>query len=286
MRHIPINELEVPNGWHNEAAAALTAVEAHAGSKRSVRNAEIERHAKKTWRAMKDALMDLSEEKCWYCEIRQDRSLGAVDHFRPKGKIDGVPDHPGYWWLAFDETNYRYTCTLCNSATTDTKLATVGGKRDFFPLADEAGRATPDARDLSTEAPKLLDPAVATDPPLLTWMIDGTAAPRYVASQNIIWNDRAAISITIYHLNHHKLRRRRIAIYNELKMLIQEGDILYQKAVTNQYYEKTSMDRVTGRIMEILSERAELTATARQYIREYRTGQPNREWLEGVIGAA
>jgi hypothetical protein len=68
-------------------------------------------------------------------------------------------------------------------------------------------------------------------------------------------------------------------------MLVQEGDILYYKGVNNLPYEKTSVERITGRIMEILGERAELTSTAKQYIREYRTGEPKREWLEGVISA-
>jgi hypothetical protein len=286
MRHIPINDLEVPDGWRDDAAAAIAAVEAHAGSERKVRNAEIERHAAKTWRAMKDALMKLSDDKCWYCEIRQDRSLGAVDHYRPKGKVDGVPTHPGYWWLAFDEMNYRFTCTLCNSATADKKSGIVGGKRDQFPLFDESKRATTPTSRRDDESPKLLDPIVPLDPTLLTWMVDGNPAPRYSVSQNPEWHERAAVTIAAYHLNHYRLRRRRIRIYNELKMLIQEGDILYDKAVTNQPFERTSMERVTGRIMSILSERAELTATAKQYIREYRTGQPNREWLEGVITAA
>src|SRR4051794_11529473 len=100
MRGINFSDLEIPPGWHVEAAKALTAVAAYANSSRTDRNDEIDRHATKTWRALKAALMDLSFDKCWYCEIRQDRSLGAVDHFRPKGKVLGVPTHPGYWWLA------------------------------------------------------------------------------------------------------------------------------------------------------------------------------------------
>jgi len=286
MRRIPIEDLEVPDGWKDEAAKALAAVTAYENAERKDRNAEIERHATKTWRALKDALMDLSQDKCWYCEIRQDRSLGAVDHYRPKGKVDGVPDHPGYWWLAFDEGNYRFTCTLCNSATTDKKAGTVGGKRELFPLFDEDKRAKTKDQSYEHEEPKLLDPTVAADAILLTWMVDGNAAPRYAASQNAVWHERADVSMKVYHLNHYKLRRRRIKICNELKLLIQEGDILYEKAVTNQPYEKESMKRVTSQIMEILSENAELTATAKQYIREYRTGDTKREWLEGVISAA
>jgi uncharacterized protein (TIGR02646 family) len=286
MRHIPINELEEPDGWRDDAAAALAAVEVYAGAERKIRNAEIERYAAKTWRALKDALMKLSDEKCWYCEIRQDRSLGAVDHYRPKGKVHEAPTHPGYWWLAFDKTNCRFTCTFCNSATTDRKSGQVGGKCDQFPLFDETKRATTPTSNPDDESPKLLDPVEALDPTLLTWMVDGSSAPRYSASQNDEWRERAEVTIAVYHLNHHRLRRRRTQIYNELKMLIREGDILYEKAVTDQPYEMASMKRVTRGIVDRISERAELTATARQYILEYRTAEPHRSWLEGVIASA
>ena len=61
---------------------------------RADRNAEIEAQAAKTWRATKELLAALSYDKCWYCESRQDRSLGAVDHFRPKGRLEDDKTHP------------------------------------------------------------------------------------------------------------------------------------------------------------------------------------------------
>lgn len=286
MRYIPIELLEVPDGWLSHSTTALEAVKKLKDEKPKVRNAEIQAHAKVTWRAMKNSLMNLSDEKCWYCEVRQDRSLGAVDHFRPKGRVDGLPSHPGYWWLAFDQRNFRFACTLCNSATTDRKSNTVGGKRDLFPIFDEAKRATSPSSNCADELPKLLDPTEILDPTLLTFTVDGNPAARYTKAQNAEWNERADLSIEVYHLRHHKLRKRRTAIYNELRMLIKEGDILYGHAVTDQHFEKTSIERVTRRIMEMLNVRAELSAAARQYTTEFLTGSPKRIWLEGIVNAA
>ena len=88
MRVIRTDKLLLPTGWEADAAAALAKVVKLATASSTDRNAEIERHAAKTWRALKELLAALSHDKCWYCESRQDRSLGAVDHFRPKGRLE------------------------------------------------------------------------------------------------------------------------------------------------------------------------------------------------------
>lgn len=285
MRYIPLDEIELPEGWRDEAVKALKSVTAFENASRTERNAEIERNAPKTWRALKNALKKLSNDKCWYCEVRQERSLGAVDHFRPKGKVDGVPSHPGYWWLAFDETNYRFSCTLCNSAVNDIESGTSGGKREQFPLLDETKRASNKDVSHEHESPVLLDPTVAADTVLLTWKVDGKPSPRFSAAQNSIWNKRAEVSIRVYHLHHRKLNRRRIRIYNEIKLLVQEGDLLYGKALSNLPVEMSSVERVTKGLMRILREDAELTSAAKQYVREFMSSVPNRVWLEAVVNA-
>ena len=286
MRGINFSDLEIPPGWHVEATKALAAVAVYANSSRTDRNEEIERHAAKTWRALKGALMDLSFEKCWYCEIRQDRSLGAVDHFRPKGKVLGVATHPGYWWLAFDETNYRFTCELCNKSTKDKKTGRVGGKKDQFPLWDESKRVMTQGPVNGIEEAMLLDPIDRGDPGLLTWMIDGSPAPRYTVAQNRKWHERASVSIRVYHLDHYTLGRRRRGIYNTLKRLVNDADTLYGNAIAGIHHDKSVLDSVTGQIMDLICPQAELSAAARQYISEFRTGEPKRQWLEAVISAA
>jgi hypothetical protein len=53
------------------------------------------------WRAMKQHLFELFDNKCAYCESRVLHvSPGEVEHYRPKGRVTEDPDHPGYYWLA------------------------------------------------------------------------------------------------------------------------------------------------------------------------------------------
>jgi uncharacterized protein (TIGR02646 family) len=84
---------------------------------------------------------------CAYCGL-EDRTLD-VEHFRPKGAIYGEPDGtPGYWWLAYEASNYFLGCPACNQKRKATR----------FPLTT-APRVTYDNRDLlSQEMRILLDP--------------------------------------------------------------------------------------------------------------------------------
>ncbi len=63
------------------------------------------------WGHCKDALADMSEGKCSYCEypINASRS-GQVDHFRPKTYFPS---------LAYEWTNYFLACGGCNGAKSD-----------------------------------------------------------------------------------------------------------------------------------------------------------------------
>jgi hypothetical protein len=72
-----------------------------------------------------------------------------VDHYRPKGRVKDLDgnESDGYWWLAFEWTNYRICGQLINVK-----------KLDVFPVV-EGPRAIPDyAGSLQLEAPLLIDP--------------------------------------------------------------------------------------------------------------------------------
>jgi hypothetical protein len=55
--------------------------------------------------------------------------------------------HSGYWWLAYEPTNYFPSCQLCNQGT---------AKKNRFPIAGTRARGPQDA--LSAERPLLLNP--------------------------------------------------------------------------------------------------------------------------------
>ena len=64
---------------------------------------------------VRHTLQLLFHGKCAYCEARYE-IVGPVDieHFRPKGEVEGEPAHRGYWWLAADWNNLLPSCIDCN----------------------------------------------------------------------------------------------------------------------------------------------------------------------------
>jgi hypothetical protein len=99
------------------------------------------------WTELKSLIFVLSHGKCAYCEaFVRDVSKGDVEHYRPKAPVPGEDDHRGYFWLAYDESNYLPACPECNTS----------GKGRKFPVAGQ--RAVAPADDLSLEKPLLLNP--------------------------------------------------------------------------------------------------------------------------------
>ncbi len=190
MRYVDISDLKRPGGW-DALAATATAKVAKGGDPND---------DDKVWRALKDGLADLLNDKCWYCETPIPRSDNAVDHFRPKGRCsDAAKKHDGYRWLAFDKENYRYSCTFCNSRRKNLENSTVGGKADRFPLLDENKRLYKSGA-LHQEEPALLDPCNLDDWELLGCrQEDGSPC---AASNDPIAETRVQTSIEVYHLDH------------------------------------------------------------------------------------
>ena len=103
--------------------------------------------------------------KCAYCEtIVQAGMSGDIEHFRPKAFCQGLHspmsrddtggrppkrktmhEEGGYWWLAYDWSNYLYSCSRCNSTW----------KKNQFPI--QGNRVTQGGK-LDTERPLLLNP--------------------------------------------------------------------------------------------------------------------------------
>lgn len=65
--------------------------------------------------AIKAELDKLFHGKCAYCE--RFFASGApvdVEHYRPKGGVEGDTTHRGYWWLAMEWSNLLPSCIDCN----------------------------------------------------------------------------------------------------------------------------------------------------------------------------
>jgi len=99
------------------------------------------------WGDLKEFLITLFHGKCGYCEEQFiSVTFGDVEHYRPKGRVDEDKKHKGYYWLAYEPTNYLPACQICNEAV----------KRDHFPIAGK--RAYAETDPLDNEDPLLINP--------------------------------------------------------------------------------------------------------------------------------
>jgi hypothetical protein len=151
------------------------------------------------WSSLKPWLRELSGGKCWYSETIDRGAFSDVDHYRPKSQaidLDGTI-RPGYWWLAFDWRNFRFSSELCNRPNRDA-LGVTRGKWDLFPVRPGTTPAALPDDDHSTEEPYLLDPTTKDDPGLLSFNEAGEAVPM----DGDGWNsERANWTISALHLD-------------------------------------------------------------------------------------
>ena len=98
---------------------------------------------------VREPLFALHKGKCCYCERKRDMKREAdIDHYRPKAAVTEDPDHPGYWWLAYEWTNYLFSCKRCNQSN----------KKSHFPLLTGSSRAASPENDLADEQPVIINP--------------------------------------------------------------------------------------------------------------------------------
>jgi uncharacterized protein (TIGR02646 family) len=230
MRHVDIRVLEDKKDWPSEKwnERALKALEELRSMPVGKKRAEVFEKYASVWSELKDDLRKLSDGKCWYCETRIDRDYGDIDHFRPKGKVEEAPGHGGYWWLAFEWRNFRFSCKLCNTKETDREAEEgdgKGGKGAHFPLVDgELYRVCDEGEceeyeDLLDEHPLLLDPTEKRDTFLLTFARDGKPVPSMRNEEEIGYR-RAEVSIDVYHLDYTRINRERQQILRKVRKLV------------------------------------------------------------------
>jgi hypothetical protein len=117
------------------------------------------------WREerVRDWLLSFFNNKCWYTEAQEVVSAVHVDHYRPKGRVTDIEkknERDGYWWLAFQWTNYRICGQLINTK-----------KSDVFPLNSAACATCDDPSSIRLEAPALIDPTT-DDARLVSYEMD------------------------------------------------------------------------------------------------------------------
>ena len=263
MRFIDLAYVNPPPDFATKVAAA----EADGDEK-------IESHSS-VWRDCKTILKKASNNKCYYCEIREMRSDGVVDHFRPKST---------YKWAAFRFDNFRFACTFCNSLRTDPATGEVRGKGAGFPLHKGCNRASC-FEEACEEIPILLDPCKAADPGVIDFLTDGTTQSRSREEKDL-QRQRAIVSIEAYHLNHSELieARRRKAI--EIREKIDEAMSAYNRIPSHDLSAEDSFDAAVCYLYRMIAPTAELSAFSRRVLQSHRTNPIVENILDDLFATA
>lgn len=184
------------------------------------------------WTGLRDYLFRLFDGKCAYCEGKRGGvTPGSVEHYRPKGRVIEARDwERGYYWLAYDVTNYLPGCTTCN-----------GKKSNHFPLQNEDDRARLPSDPLKKEAPLLLNPYLLSPEArhlsfVITWddqQTDWKAKLVWVKAES----PEGTASIKYLDLNREDLRTERAEVLNQVLLAIQNEFLRRDRRVVGELRE-------------------------------------------------
>lgn len=170
------------------------------------------------------ALVELFRYKCAYCEKSIRDYPWEIEHFRPKGRVEDCPDHPGYYWLAYEWDNLYPSCDRCNRILSDPPAwpnrarGTAAGKGCSFSLEDEDTRAMRPEDDIKDEVTHLIDPCFDTPLWYLEYEADGNI-------KGINGNPFGEVTVETFNLRRHQLTiLRKIRIGQLVTKLQNEQD--------------------------------------------------------------
>lgn len=194
-----------------ELESVLQAFQAHvnSGGDPTTFQFPFERYKEKDVRR---ALTLLFNGKCAYCESNYSGTQPMdVEHWRPKGKVEDDPTHPGYYWLASEWSNLLPSCIDCNRARTqfdavEEKEVTLG-KANQFPISG-ARLTSPNGND-TDEKPLILNPCEDDPSAYFLYTEEGYVLP---LSDSGVGRNRAMMSIQVYALNRSDLVSGRLAV--------------------------------------------------------------------------
>lgn len=230
------------------------------------------------WSAMREYLAQLSYGKCWYTECRDSGADRDVDHFRPKSRVAGVPSHPGYYWLAFNPENLRFSCQLANRPRRNEILDETGGKADHFPLLNPEMRARSPMDDIKAELPELLDPINPDDTALISFIQSGEARLSPFYSGNSVAERRFEATRQYLNLNWPKFTEDRQVLYNKIVRLVERG----RKADPQRNSDSSRRDSFRDAIRDLknlMKPDSEYSVAAGDYIRLFR----HEWWIEQIV---
>lgn len=282
--HYDPSKITYPDGWKERAARALSEVEQAPENEKS----DVVNRHRSLWAELKPELSKITHGKCWYTESLQVGTDTDVDHFRPKNSVKNAikpgtqEEHPGYWWRAFDPTNYRFSCIVANRLRRDIVTNIVGGKADEFPLWKESERAWCPDDNCDNEQPLLIDPCIASDVALLSFASNGEAIARYNEDEKPKLYKKAEKSILLYHLNHSEFVKERTKLRDNIQELIEDAMRYYKRfgTINDNADNEHAYMRAIEKLRKACSEEEPFSSFAMSMLKPYR----NEDYLEGVFG--
>jgi len=259
MRYIPLEPPKPESEHYLEYVKFIAKATELLEELKAVPNAEERKkiidNNSKVWGDLKEWLLTLSHQKCWFSEAKDCFSHWDVEHFRPKKSakdLDGT-EHDGYWWLTFDWHNFR----ICGNAGNRKKGT-------FFPLREGCIRVTGSDGDLRFEDPLLLDPADDHDPTLLSFSLEGRAIPNPHIHDE--WEQlRVTYSVERYNLDFPPLMNKRKVVWQDCWQHIQAylDELSKYHRDKNNVIAKEAFKKEAGNIRNMLRADRECSAVAR-----------------------
>lgn len=219
------------------------------------------------WRELKDHLRALSHNKCWYSESKNDSAHCHVDHFRPKKvAIDEKgDDNGGYWWLAFEWLNYRYSAPAENIR-----------KNAYFQV--NANKANAPADSLEIEDIRFLDPTEIEDPDKLAFTNEGLVTPKSTVNsdRNYI---QAEYTIRRMNLNKQEMKDSRKDKFSRTILLIKSTEKLVQLQIANVCMARKQ--KIASQMKELLA----LASSTSEYSAavKFCMKSSGYEWVDGLL---
>ena len=209
------------------------------------------------WGELKQHFCNVLQRKCWYSESVNDFAHCHVDHFRPKSKAldEYGNDQGGYWWLAFNWTNYRYSAPAGNVR-----------KKDYFHVNLNKANLPSDA--LENEDIRFLDPTEPDDPHKLKFNNIGVISPKETnqASRDYI---QAEYTIRRMNLNMVGLIEGRKDKYRRAARLIRQVErLLVLQRLSLDMARRQSIKAKQLELIELAGRFSEYSAAVKYCLRE------------------
>lgn len=221
----------------------------------------IKRNGSKKWSPFKGRITRVLGHKCWYTEAEPTGGDLVVDHYRPKGS---------YWFLAFDEENYRIACAYANSPHHNSEHGCAGGKGEAFPLLDPRNKAK-GRNSIKNERPVILDPCNKDDCKLIAFQLDGRPVlhPDYKTDKVAL--ERVEMSKILLNLDHPDFNSKR----EQLRKAI-DRDV---KSHENSFDDPKHQEDLRNNLAQLISKNAPFSIAARQYLSAHR----HLDWVSDLL---